>query len=45
VLDVGCANGHSTFQQLERQPGARFTGVDYADNMIKYAKQEKKSGT
>jgi len=41
VLDVGCANGYSTFRQYEKQPGATFTGVDYADTMIHYARQTK----
>jgi len=41
VLDVGCANGFSTFRQLELQPKAHFTGVDYATSMIVYADQAK----
>ncbi len=41
VLDVGCANGFSTFRQLDLQPQAYFTGVDFADSMIEYAKQAK----
>jgi ubiquinone/menaquinone biosynthesis C-methylase UbiE len=42
VLDVGCANGFSTFCQLDLQPNANFTGVDYAENMIFYANEAKK---
>lgn len=41
VLDVGCANGFSTFRQHELQPEARFTGIDYAGAMIDYANQSK----
>jgi ubiquinone/menaquinone biosynthesis C-methylase UbiE len=41
VLDVGCANGFSTFQQLERQPRAHFVGVDYASEMINQAHSSK----
>lgn len=38
VLDVGCANGYSAFQQLERRKGiARLHGVDFAENMIQEA--------
>lgn len=34
VLDIGCANGFSTFRQHEINPAARYTGVDYAASMI-----------
>jgi ubiquinone/menaquinone biosynthesis C-methylase UbiE len=47
VLDVGCANGFSTFRQLELHPGAIFTGIDYAQAMIAQAervKQQKNLG-
>jgi len=38
VLDVGCANGHATVSQLERNP--RFiVGVDYSEEMIKQAEE------
>ncbi len=48
VLDVGCANGFSTFRQLDPHPDAIFTGVDYAESMIaqaERAKQDKKLGS
>ncbi|MCC7483978.1 MAG: class I SAM-dependent methyltransferase [Burkholderiales bacterium] len=41
VLDVGCANGHSAFRQLERRRLARLVGVDYAPAMIAAAREEK----
>jgi ubiquinone/menaquinone biosynthesis C-methylase UbiE len=34
VLDVGCANGYSAFQQLERRRLKKLTGVDFAPTMI-----------
>ena len=37
VLDVGCANGYSTFFYLKKKP-SHITGVDFADNMIQNAK-------
>ncbi len=37
VLDVGCANGHATVQQLARQP-ARLVGVDFSTAMIEQAR-------
>src|SRR5207248_482582 len=42
VLDVGCANGYSTFRQLELQPEASFTGLDYAGAMIESANYRKR---
>jgi ubiquinone/menaquinone biosynthesis C-methylase UbiE len=39
VLDVGCANGYSAFQQLERRHLARLVGVDYSAAMISAARQ------
>src|SRR2546423_2722070 len=41
VLDVGCANGYSTFRQLELQPKATFVGIDYAPAMIQNANYRK----
>jgi ubiquinone/menaquinone biosynthesis C-methylase UbiE len=41
VLDAGCANGFSTFRQLEMHPGAIFTGIDYAEAMIDQANRSK----
>jgi len=44
VLDVGCANGYSAFQQLERHRDVgSITGVDFAENMIKQANLLKKA--
>lgn len=43
VLDVGCANGYSTLRQLQMQPEARFTGVDYAEQMIVHAQEAKRA--
>jgi ubiquinone/menaquinone biosynthesis C-methylase UbiE len=40
VLDVGCANGYSTFRQLETKP-KHITGIDYSEDMIKYANEQK----
>jgi ubiquinone/menaquinone biosynthesis C-methylase UbiE len=37
VLDVGCANGYSTFHQLARNP-ASVTGVDFSPEMIQAAR-------
>ena len=40
VLDVGCANGYSTFEQLERKK-IRISGVDFSEKMIEYALERK----
>jgi ubiquinone/menaquinone biosynthesis C-methylase UbiE len=37
VLDVGCANGYSTFQQHKSKSPSSITGLDFATNMIKEA--------
>lgn len=37
VLDVGCGNGWSTRRYARRFPGARFVGVDFSAEMIRYA--------
>jgi len=37
VLDIGCANGFSTFRQHEINPAARYSGIDYAESMIEQA--------
>ena len=39
VLDVGCANGYSTFKQLEKNNFKTVVGVDFANNMIEQAKK------
>jgi len=47
VLDIGCANGYSTFRQYETHKLDLITGVDFAANMIAAAqksKQEKDLG-
>ncbi len=36
VLDVGCANGYSTFHQIERNPDS-ITGIDFSESMIREA--------
>lgn len=41
VLDVGCANGYSALQQIDRRRFKRFVGVDYAAGMIEAARQAK----
>lgn len=40
VLDVGCSNGHATLAMLQKNPG-KLVGVDYAENMIHYANENK----
>jgi ubiquinone/menaquinone biosynthesis C-methylase UbiE len=40
VLDVGCSNGHATLAMLQKQP-SRLVGVDYAENMIRFANEAK----
>jgi ubiquinone/menaquinone biosynthesis C-methylase UbiE len=42
VLDVGCANGYSTFRQLKTHKVKSITGVDFAENMVAEAKKTKK---
>lgn len=37
VLDVGCANGYSTFQQYKRKKLKSIVGIDFANNMINMA--------
>jgi len=34
VLDVGCANGYSTIQQIKRNPGIKIHGIDFSESMI-----------
>ncbi|EPR37151.1 Methyltransferase type 11 [Desulfovibrio sp. X2] len=38
VIDVGCANGYSTFRQLDERKPAAIVGVDFAQNMIDAAR-------
>ena len=40
VLDVGCSNGHATLAMLQKKP-AKLYGVDYAENMIRFANENK----
>jgi ubiquinone/menaquinone biosynthesis C-methylase UbiE len=42
VLDVGCANGYSTFRQHETHKLASITGMDFAANMVAAAMQAKR---
>lgn len=47
VLDVGCANGYSAFEQLERHRLKSLTGVDFSAHMIAAARKahaERKAG-
>ena len=39
VLDVGCANGYSTFRQAESFKLESIVGVDFASNMVAAAEQ------
>jgi ubiquinone/menaquinone biosynthesis C-methylase UbiE len=41
VLDVGCANGYSTFEQFKRKK-IRVHGLDFSPNMIENAQKSKK---
>ena len=41
VLDAGCANGYSAFQQLERHRLKKLVGVDFAAGMVKAAREAK----
>jgi ubiquinone/menaquinone biosynthesis C-methylase UbiE len=42
VLDIGCANGHSAFEQLKRRSDIHsIVGVDFAENMIAQANSSK----
>jgi ubiquinone/menaquinone biosynthesis C-methylase UbiE len=41
VLDIGCANGYSTFRQAESHKLASITGVDFAANMVASAQNTK----
>lgn len=41
ILDVGCANGYSTFHHLERRP-ATITGIDFSAPMIEQAQAKLK---
>lgn len=42
VLDVGCANGYSTFEQIKRK-NIKISGVDYSEKMIEYALESKRT--
>lgn len=41
VLDVGCANGYSSFRQLAKDP-KKVVGIDFAEKMIEAANNIKK---
>lgn len=41
VLDIGCANGYSTFRQASTRNLASITGVDFASNMVAAAQSTK----
>ncbi len=42
VLDVGCANGFAAIMQCGAHRLKRMTGVDFSENMIEYAQQNRK---
>lgn len=42
VLDIGCANGYSTFRQAALHKLVSITGVDFAANMVESANKTKK---
>lgn len=42
VLDVGCANGFAAFRQADKK-NIRIAGIDFAENMIKYAHEKHKA--
>src|SRR5476651_2255430 len=41
VLDIGCANGYSTFRQYESHRLGSITGVDFAASMVAAAVKTK----
>lgn len=41
VLDIGCANGFSTFRQLKNDP-KQLIGIDFAESMIQAANRSSK---
>ncbi len=41
VVDIGCGNAFSTFQFAKKFSNAQFKGVDYSEEMIKYANSAK----
>ncbi len=45
VIDIGCANGFSTFQQSKIHKLKSIVGVDFSENMITSAKSELSSFT
>ncbi|MGD9808143.1 MAG: class I SAM-dependent methyltransferase [Deferribacterales bacterium] len=43
VLDVGCANGYSTIQQLKATKLKSITGIDFSESMVAGANERKKT--
>lgn len=41
IIDIGCASGFSSFEQLEREQPSHVTGIDFCDSMIDAANLEK----
>jgi len=39
ILDIGCGNGYSTLKFAKKFSQSRFIGVDYSEEMIRYAKK------
>jgi len=43
VLDVGCANGFAAIMQCGAHKLRKMTGIDFSEEMLSYAQQNKKS--
>jgi len=41
VCDLGCGNGRATIYLAQKKPNSLFCGIDFADNMIKVANEQK----
>jgi len=37
ILDIGCGNGYSTIKFAKKYKKANFLGIDYSEEMVKYA--------
>ncbi|MFH1536886.1 MAG: class I SAM-dependent methyltransferase [Patescibacteria group bacterium] len=37
ILDIGCGNGYSTIKFAKKYKKAKFLGIDYSEEMVKYA--------
>lgn len=43
ILDVGCGNGYSIFQQLKKHQVKSIVGIDFSENMIAHANITKRA--